>query len=345
MRIEISVDLLKDNEGYENAELVLKVISFFRETRHEWVLPPQHVDSVSDFLQRHVPTFAQVYLLLAQKASGLAHAWAPRGTSADVVMVTGETLADDVRDLGRPAVLVVENATYDWKMIEAVARLLGCEDIVASKEAGHLDVYNGGGKDGASRYAVDQVAKFSRIKRVVLVIDSDSFCPGERTNNHKQADFLVQKGGSSHVLSFREMENYIPNRVLARQPNNSVAQAAMAKRLESLKKLSAEQRAHFDMKYGFKGKVKKRLESSRGKPRRSGKVAKTYHVPPNHRGLYDGVGERDLIILQEGFGTDLPGLFLQEVQRGGISEKDVDGLALGATSELRLMLEKIRSVI
>lgn len=230
-------------------------------------------------------------------------------------------------------------------MIEAVARLLGCEDIVASKEAGHLDVYNGGGKDGASRYAVDQVAKFSRIKRVVLVIDSDSFCPGERTNNHKQADFLVQKGGSSHVLSFREMENYIPNRVLARQPNNSVAQAAMAKRLESLKKLSAEQRAHFDMKYGFKGKVKKRLESSRGKPRRSGKVAKTYHVPPNHRGLYDGVGERDLIILQEGFGTDLPGLFLQEVQRGGISEKDVDGLALGATSELRLMLEKIRSVI
>jgi hypothetical protein len=345
MRVEIPIDLLRDREGNENAELVLKLISFFREARHDWILSPRHVDVVNEFCQRHIPTLAQAYLLLAQKASGMAHAWAPRGASAGVVRVTSETLEGDIRDLERSAVLVVENAIYDWQMIEALAHLLGCEDIVDAKKRSRLDVYNGGGKDGASRHAVDQVAKFTRTKRVVLVIDSDSFWPGERTNSHKQADAVVREGGNSHVLSFREMENYIPNRVLARQPRNSGAQVGMAKRLESLKKLSAEQRAHFDMKHGFKGKPRKAPESSRRKPRHSGKVGKTYYIPSQQNDLYEGVDKQDLINLQEGFGTDLPGLFLNAVRHGGISEKDLGGLKLGATQELRLMLDKIRSVI
>ncbi|MFF7792226.1 hypothetical protein [Streptomyces sp. NPDC007991] len=345
MRIEIPIDLLRDREGSENAELVLKLISFFREARHDWVLSPRDVDTVHEFCQRHVPTFAQIYLLLAQKASGMAHAWAPRGASAGVVRVTGETLKDDVRDLERSAVLVVENATYDWQMIEALANLLGCKDIVEAERNNRLDVHNGGGKDGACRLAIDQVAKFSRIKRVVLVIDSDSYRPGERTDNHNKAAAVGTEGGLSHVLRFREMENYIPNRVLARQARKSSAQARVSQRLESLKKLSAEQRAHFDMKHGFRGKSIRESRDSKRKPRSSGKVGTTFHVPHNHSNLYDGVETRDLIILQEGFGTDLSSLFLQEVKAGGISEKDLDGLGLGATQELRLMFEKIRNVI
>ncbi|MEW1797135.1 MULTISPECIES: hypothetical protein [Streptomyces] len=344
MRVEISVELLRDSEGSENAELVLKLISFFREARHEWVISPLHVGIVNEFFQRHVPTLSQVYLLLAQKASGM-QAWAPSGASAGVIRVSSETLNGDVRDLERSAILVVENATYDWQMIEALAHLLGCEDIVDAKKHGRLDVYNGGGKDGACQHAVDQVVKFTRTKRVILVIDSDSFHPGQRTSNHKKAEVVVQEGGNSHVLNFREMENYIPNRVLARQPKNPGAQANMAKRLESLKRLSAEQRAHFDMKHGFQGKAKKGSDYSKKKPRRSGRVGKTYYVPPHHGDLYDGVDEQDLITLQEGFGTDLPRLFLKEVRHGGISEKDLDGLKLEATQELQLMLEKIRSVI
>ncbi|MFE6004515.1 hypothetical protein ACFQ65_12345 [Streptomyces sp. NPDC056450] len=344
MRVEIPVELLRDGEGNENAELVLRLISFFREARHDWVLSPLQVDAVNEFFQRHVPTLAKVYLLLAQKASGM-HAWVPRDASAGVVRVTSETLNGDVRDLERSAVLVVENATYDWQMIEALAHLLGCEDIVDAKKRSRLDVYNGGGKDGACRHAVDQAARFTRIKRVILVIDSDSFYPGERTNNHDKAEVVMQEGGNIHVLNFREMENYIPNRVLARQPRNPGAQANMAKRLESLKKMSAEQRAHFDMKHGFQGKTKRGSEYSKKKPRRSGGVGKTYCVPPHQRDLYDGVDEQDLITLQEGFGTDLPKLFLQEVRNGGISERDLDGLKLGATQELRMMLNKIRSVI
>ncbi|MFH9731318.1 hypothetical protein [Streptomyces sp. NPDC017260] len=334
-----------DREGNENAELVLELISFFRKARHEWVLSPRDVDFVDKFCRHHVPTLAQVYLLLAQKASRMAHAWVPRDANANVVRVSRGTLEGDVRDLERSAVLVVENANYDWQMIEALANLLGCEDIVAAKKDNRLGVYNGGGKHGASQHAVEQVATFTRTKRVVLVIDSDSYRPGERTNNHNQADAVVSEGGHSHVLRFREMENYIPNRALARQAKNSGAHARMAKRLESLKQLTAEQRAHFDMKYGFKGKPRKGPESSNRKPRRSGKAGQTYQVPPQHRDLYDGVDERHLITLQEGFGTDLPAFFLQEVRKGGISERDLDGLALGAADELRSMLDKIRNVI
>ncbi|MFJ9947750.1 hypothetical protein [Kitasatospora sp. NPDC091207] len=341
MRVEIPVDLLRDRQGDENAELILRLIAFFREARHEWVISPHDVDVVQTFLQRHVPTLAQIYLLLAQKAS-MAQVWAPHGGTTGVVRVAGETLAGDIRDLERPAMLVVENAIYDWQMIEALARLLGCEDVIDAKEGSRLGVYNGGGMDGAARHAVDQAAKFSRTKRVVLVIDSDSFHPEDRTGNHEKADAAAREGVSSHVLSFREMENYIPNRVLAQQPKKTVEMPSMAKRLESLKTFSPEQRAHFDMKHGFKGKPQK---SAGQKGRHSGRAGTTYSVPSRHGDLYDGVAEQDLITLQEGFGTDLPGLFLQAVMRGGISERDLDSLGPGVNQELRSMFETIRSVI
>ncbi|GAA3492443.1 hypothetical protein [Streptomyces cremeus] len=341
MRVEIPVDLLKHRQGDENAELILKLIAFFREARHEWVISPRDVDAVHAFLERHVPVLAQSYLLLAQKAS-MAQAWMPHGGTTGVVRVAGETLAADLRDLERQAVLVVENAIYDWQMIEALARLLGCEDVIDAKEDSRLGVYNGGGKDGATRHAVDQAMQFSRIKRVVLVIDSDSFHPADRTGNHEKAEAVAREGVSSHVLSFREMENYIPNRVLARQPKKSIGMSSMAKRLESLKKFQPNQRAHFDMKHGFKGKTQKGPDQ---KGRHSGVAGATYVIPPRHGDLYDEVAEQDLVTLQEGFGTDLPGLFLQEVMRGGISERDLDGLGPGAKQELQAMFEMIRGVI
>lgn len=341
MRVEIPVDLLRDRQGDDNAELILRLIAFFREARHEWAISPRDVDAVHTFLERHFPVLAQSYLLLAQKAS-MAQAWAPHGGTAEVVRVAGETLMADIRDLERPAVLVVENATYDWQMIEALARMLGCEDVIEAKEGSRLGVYNGGGKDGATRHAVEQAAQFSRTKRVVLVIDSDSFHPTDRTGNHEKAEAVAHEGVSAHVLSFREMENYIPNRVLARQPKRAVGKSSMAKRLESLKTFAPEQRAHFDMKHGFKGKPKTR---SGRKGRHSGKVGTTYVIPPRHGDLYDEVAEQDLITLQEGFGTELPRLFLDEVMRGGISERDLDGLGLGAKQELRSMFETIRGVI
>ncbi len=341
MRVEIPVDLLKDRQGDENAELILKLIAFFREARHEWAISPRDVDAVHTFLERHLPVLAESYLLLAQKAS-MAQAWAPQGGTTGVVRVAGETLAADIRDLERPAVLVVENAIYDWQMIEALARLLGCEDVIDAKEDSRLGVYNGGGKDGATRHAVDHAAQFSRTKRVVLVIDSDSFHPTDRTVNHEKAEAAAREGVRAHVLSFREMENYIPNRVLARQPKKTVGMSSMAKRLESLKTFSPEQRAHFDMKHGFKGKPQKGADQ---KGRHSGKAGTTYVIPSRHGDLYDEVAEQDLITLQEGFGTDLPDLFLQEVKRGGISERDLDGLGPGAKQELRSMFETIRGVI
>ncbi|WP_060178787.1 hypothetical protein [Streptomyces sp. IMTB 1903] len=341
MRVEIPIDLLKGRQGDENAELILKLIAFFREARHEWAISPRDVDAVHTFLERHLPVLAQSYLLLAQKAS-MAQAWAPHGGTTGVVRVADETLTADVRDLELPAVLVVENAIYDWQMIEALARLLGCEDVIDAKEGRRLGVYNGGGKDGATRHAVDQAAQFSRTKRVVLVIDSDSFHPTDRTGNHEKAEAAACEGVSAHVLSFREMENYIPNRVLARQPKRTIGMSSMAKRLASLNTFSPEQRAHFDMKHGFKGKPQKGADQ---KGRHSGKAGTTYVIPPRHGDLYDEVAEQDLITLQEGFGTDLPSLFLQEVMRGGISERDLDGLGPGAKQELRSMFETIRGVI
>ncbi|WP_424211883.1 hypothetical protein ACN20G_07160 [Streptomyces sp. BI20] len=344
MRVEISSDLFSGDMGAEDVDRVFKLISLFRESRHEWQLSPLECEAVDRFFRVNFPSLAPVYQEVAAKSSA-AGVWLPTRNAAEVVRVTGDTLLDDVLDLGRPAVLVVENAIYDWQMIEAIARILGFEDIIEAKEFFRLEIYNGGGKHGASVHAVEQAGKFARTKRVVLVLDGDSYHPDEPSPNFGYGAAVVREGGDSHVLIFREMENYIPNRVLARQPKIANLQAKQSKRLDSLKRLSVEQRAYFDMKNGFRGKGKNPPSFSERKPRHAHGSRGAYSINPRHLDLYANVAESDLIILREGFGVELPGLFLREVKLGGVIEKDLESLGPGASRELRSMLEKIRSVI
>lgn len=337
MRVEIPVHLFDDDDCFEP---LLKLILFFRDTKHEWVLSPLDVDIVSGFFERNFSDArAQSYRRVVEKASMAGVTWASEQDRRPVLRIAKDTLEEDLGDLHRPAVLIVENSTYDWMFISAVAGLLGAEDVLRAEQSDLLDVRDGGGADGAVSQALHQVRRFGRTKRVTLVIDSDRFRPGERTKNHAGAEDVVREGGRTHVLEFRELENYVPNRVLARRRGP----ADMAKRLESLKKLTHEQRAHFDMKFGFRGK--KSSPQTGMKPRHAENPRPGYSVPAQHGGLYEGVSEEDTVVLREGFGKDLSQFFLKEVEAGGISEKDLDGLGPGATEELRSMLGKIRDVI
>lgn len=337
MRVEIPVQLFEDDDCFAP---LIKLILFFQDARHEWVLSPLHVDTVSRFFERNFSASrAQTYRGIVEKASMAGFTWAPEEDRRPVLRIARGTLEEDIGDLHRPAVLVVENSTYDWMFISTVATLLGAEDVLRAREADLLDVRDGGGADGAVSQSLDQVRRFARTKRVTLVIDSDRFRPGERTKNHEGADHVAQEGGRTHVLEFRELENYVPNRVLARRKGP----AEMARRLASLKKLTPEQRAHFDMKFGFRGK--KGSSQANGKQRQAKNPRPGYSVPEQHGDLYEGVSEQDLVELREGFGKDLSQFFHEQFRAGGITVKDLDGLGLGATEELRNMVDRIRDVI
>ncbi|MFC3999033.1 hypothetical protein ACFOVU_24155 [Nocardiopsis sediminis] len=342
MRVEIPASLFDDDECYES---LLQLILFFRDVRHEWVISPLDVDTVSNFFDRNLSApLAQTYSAIVKKASRAGYTWAPVEDRRPVLRVARGTLEEDVEDLRRPAVLVVENRKYDWMFISAVAKLLGMEDILRAEDANLLDVRNGGGADGAVSEAVDQVRRFTRTKRVVLVIDSDRYRPGERTKNHTRAESVADAGGYAHVLEFRELENYVPNRVLARQARRR-GHAHMSTRLQALKKLTHVQRAHFDMKNGFKEQQAGTAGWAERKSTSTGDPSAAYHIPRQHGDLYHGVNEGTLITLRKGFGTSLPKLFLDEVGIGGISEKDLDGLGLNATEELRKVLDTILDII
>ncbi|RCG31382.1 hypothetical protein DQ384_11790 [Sphaerisporangium album] len=123
-----------------------------------------------------------------------------------------------------------------------------------------------------------------------------------------------------HVLELREAENYIPNRLLqAKKPYREASQ-----RLKFFKKLTKEQRGHFDMKLGF---------------------GKSGEVPENQKSLFDGLPDKVVSGLKQGFGADVIKLF-QDVAAHRITEADFDrDLGSDAATELRSILTLLRQIV
>jgi hypothetical protein len=123
------------------------------------------------------------------------------------------------------------------------------------------------------------------------------------------------------VLEFREAENYVPSRVLA----NIGRQRVASRKVGLLKKLTPQQRGHFDMKGGF------------------GPVDEPPVVPTSQTELFAGVEMDVLKGLRGGFGKDL--LKRLEDMSGNLTEQDFVSLGADTSAELRTLLTKLTRVI
>ncbi|WP_067795479.1 hypothetical protein [Actinomadura formosensis] len=323
MRVEILPDAFTE-EGYE---CLVTLILYFTETRHEWVVDIRHIDFVEEYFRRHAPTRAGIWGDLARK-SQVSGFWAPDSSRRPGVQVTRESLADDVHDLGSAARLVLENGAGDGAFVLAIAHVLGAGRVVAAKERGWLKFVQGGGSGEVPKVARNEREDFKRTCRVTFLLDSDRMTPGEPSKHEAAVGELRDAGIFGHILCFREIENYVPNRVLAAASVPEPRNVPLTERIAHLKVLSHEQRAHFDMKKGF-----------------ADRRGQGYEIRPEQQKLYRSVPESARVGLRLGFGDGLMQVLLREAEAGHLKETDFTALGPDVCDELRAILDLVQRIL
>jgi hypothetical protein len=317
----VRIDLPR--EVFTNKEFLPELLYLLRtvaDGRHDWVVTPDVIDQAGIYFTNHVPELARTYSELAEK-SMVAAAWSGRLDSAATVQVEADKLKDYVADLCRPALIVVEDENSDGFFIRAIARTFGANRVLESLTKGWLELQHGGGGGSLPRITSAAVEKYRVRPRVVALLDSDRMVPGQRTDSHRKAEEIQNLGVDTHVLEMREAENYTPNRVLI----------TIGKRIETyprlshLKRLSKEQRAHYDMKFGF------------------GSTDKQPKIPQEQADLYKNLGISVILGLRGGFGKHI--LSKLEEMSPNLTPRDFESLGDEVASELRSLLNKISSVI
>ncbi|HET8681919.1 MAG TPA: hypothetical protein VFM54_08605 [Micromonosporaceae bacterium] len=270
------------------------------------------------YLAEHAPRLAPTYVELGRKGT-VAAAWSG-ATGARTVRVGAGDLADHACDLCRPALLIVEDQDSDGCFIRSLARVLRADQVLRALVQGWLEIQHGGG-GSLTKVAKSAVGRYRRQVRVAVLLDSDRLVPGQHTRSHMKADELRTLGVLVHVLELREAENYVPNRVLRAigRPHEA------SRKLGLVKRLTPQQRGHFDMKTGF------------------GPPGGPPVVPSEQAALFGDLEEDVRLGLRGGFGKDL--LRRMEDAGGHLTEQDVAGLGADVLVELRALLVTIASVI
>lgn len=111
--------------------------------------------------------------------------------------------------LGQPLNILVENVESDKLFVENCLKYFGEVDVASL----WIEFVHGGGTD------ICKVARnIAGIKRVIIIIDSDKCSPltEYKSTVEELLDICNKYGYKIHILSKREMENYIPDAALQR---------------------------------------------------------------------------------------------------------------------------------
>ncbi|TDB91666.1 hypothetical protein E1091_13630 [Micromonospora fluostatini] len=220
MLLDIQVEVF---DGPDHSPLI-QILTLVAKDRHEWRPSPAAAVRATSFVASldKASLRVPVLKLWAQKEAeaaadrGRSKAAAP-ATGRPVVRITPETVTAMAEDLGKPAVLVVENRIGDGGFVRAVAAALQDERVVRALRKRWLKFCHAGGTGQMAELAVDECGDFNLVVRVAMLIDSDRNSPGQPSGNERKVD-RARAGGVSHVHMFtwRMVENYVPYRVWER---------------------------------------------------------------------------------------------------------------------------------
>lgn len=212
MLLEIDAAVFAGDEHLEIADLLKMII----QGRHEWRPDPAVALAAEHFTGTAMPNTPAVAEFVRKKLEESAYPVRESGPGAfGVTTVDAARLARIVRDLGREAVVVVEDQFSDPSFLLAVAGAFGHDWLVRAEERGWLRFAHAGGKDRMDRFVAAERRKFAVVVRVAAVLDSDRSRPGQRTGNHDRAERIRAVDGVTevHIWEWREVENYVPTRV------------------------------------------------------------------------------------------------------------------------------------
>ncbi|CAO5149595.1 hypothetical protein FAIPA1_120127 [Frankia sp. AiPs1] len=224
MRVLTDPDVFLDDELFEP---LVRFMSMVVEGRHQWDIDQSSERQAAEYFERHAPLRAPTYHQIAQKSATDA-VYRPPGR-ANRPMITRRTAPGVVDDLGRPALVVLENQESDGTFLRSVFRAFDRRDLLEALARNWLVLrHAGGGGVMYQKIALQGAGEFSSVVRVCGFLDSDSLHAGSRTKGHTVAEQLESARISVLVLSLREVENYIPLAALAGFRADAVFSRAVA---------------------------------------------------------------------------------------------------------------------
>lgn len=314
MRVSLAPDVFADSSAFSS---LVRLIDAFARGQHDLITDPKVTDVAVRYLTEHAPVLAGTYATLAPKGT-VATAWTPAPEAGPILTVCGADLADHASDLCREAIVVVEDKISDGHFLRAICTAFQAERLLSALRNRWLTIVHSGGAERLPEIAKEEARRFSRLKRVAVLLDSDRLTPDAPAKHQAKADTLRTAGVTVHVLTFREAENYVPNRILA----GLSPQRKTHQKIDHLKRLNHPQRAHFDMKHGFN---------------------RTDGISDTQRALYEGLDPATVRGLREGFGAHI--LEQLEAHSGALTEHDFATLGDEVVAELKALLHKLTSII
>ncbi|GAB3653725.1 hypothetical protein GCM10027589_12040 [Actinocorallia lasiicapitis] len=239
MRVELARDIFTQDR---HVPKTLALLSLFLDDRHHWVVDPLDVDDINAFLLRHLsPQLAGGYgLMLRTGSRGNANRVVGR---AAPLHIPADRLPDAADDLMRPAVVAVEDITGDLCFLRVVLKVTGAQDVEEALASGRLSVAHGGGS-ALDRVVTRHRDEFRFVVRLAVLFDSDRKMPEDPPKEHAKIENIRSLGARVHVLARREIENYLPDAVLATTSKPHT--------LSALQQLVPRQRSHIDIKFGYR---------------------------------------------------------------------------------------------
>ena len=333
MKVLIHLDVFHSQETWID---LFQFMGLFLEERHVWDLSDSEAIEQSPWLL-HAPDSIytqraerdyQACLKLGAYSPPASHLQSLRISLKEDASNSVHTLASGLQVLTQPAWVVVENSQSDGAFLKAIsaACLPEREQVSTAFQKGWLKLQHAGGGDELMKRVTELVDIKHIPERILVLVDSDRYCPGpdSRKISRLRNDCAKSKVGLV-VLSKREIENYLPLRLLEDHASDLPRKRLYA----AFAQLSQTQRDFFDIKKGFYSK--------------DGVAGKT-HIPKEHGTLFDSLPPGvDLNDLSVGFGKDAWKLFDKPITRADIealySDKPHD------VSEIDALLDQIEGML
>lgn len=161
-------------------------------------------------------------------------------------------IEDALALLTQPFRILVENSRNDAAFLERLATPHQREELKSKISAGYVRFEHGGGiGEIAKQLGTPSYTSPDAPLRTFVLTDSDALAPGEPSAQVKTVEQLCQRNRIlSHHLKRRNIENYLPISALHTWSGYGPDGKQLMK---AFKSLTADQRAHFNMKRGFAG--------------------------------------------------------------------------------------------
>lgn len=215
---------------------------------------------------------------------------AARGPSTWAAPMPTLTVADAVEFLQRPYRILVENGFSDRAFLLSFSdprTRAFLEERIARE---WVEVEHCGGNDHLEKRAKEIRKQPSARMRCSALFDGDGMQPNQPSAKSASIQAICYPDVHHHQLERRAIENYLPRAALERWARRAQGRARIHReaQVDALFALQDGQRAHYNMKGGFKK-----------------------DEPNAHRAgtLFSGVSDESRRLLYEGLGEDIAGLY------------------------------------